>query len=56
MYTATYTPSFFKTKLGHASLASVTAMVAVIALTTQFQPSASAFTAHTEVPAIAEMA
>ena len=30
-----YTPAFFRTKLGHASLASVAAMVAMIALTNQ---------------------
>ena len=30
-----YTPAFFRTKLGHASLASIAAMTAMIALTTQ---------------------
>lgn len=41
-----YSIQFFKTKLGQASLASITAMLCVIALTTQFQPSASAFAAQ----------
>lgn len=30
-----YTPAFFRTKLGHASLASIAAMVAMITLTSQ---------------------
>ena len=30
-----YTPAFFRTKLGHASLASIAAMTAMIALTSQ---------------------
>lgn len=30
-----YSPAFFRTKLGHASLASIAAMVAMITLTSQ---------------------
>jgi len=51
-----YTSEFFGTKLGQASLASIAAMACVIALTTQFQPSASAFAAHGDITPVVEMA
>lgn len=51
-----YTSQFFRTKLGQASLASITAMLCVIALTTQFQPSTSVFSAQGDKAALVEMA
>ncbi len=48
-----YTSQFFKTKLGQASLASITAMFFVIALTTQFQPNSSVFSASSETAPVA---
>ncbi|MEE4152732.1 MAG: hypothetical protein V2I27_01085 [Erythrobacter sp.] len=51
-----YTSQFFKTKLGQASLASIGAMLCVIALTTQFQPSASVFAAQHDAAGVVELA
>ena len=54
-----YNASFFRTKLGHASLASVAAMVAMIALTSQMSlgvEDASIAQPSAESPMLVELA
>ena len=54
-----YSRQFFQTKLGHASMASISAMVLFVALATQMQASpASALAQHNQAdqPIAVEMA
>ncbi|MEO0644097.1 MAG: hypothetical protein AAFY47_11895, partial [Pseudomonadota bacterium] len=51
-----YDRQFFNSKLGQAALASVLAMTAMIALTSQFQASPSGFASTLELAVAVEMA
>ena len=51
-----YNRQFFDSKLGQAAVASVLAMTAMIALTTQFQATPSAFATISDVNAAVELA